>query len=132
MFPLRQLVDQTFLRFIAVGFSNFAVSFSVFWLCLQVPLNLRYKASLSQLVAYAVATMWSFFWNRRLTFRSSGPVLKQATKFIILQISLALVSAVLIGYTVDRMEWPPIPSWLVIMSAVTIVNFLLSRWWVFT
>ena len=123
--------DGRFPRFLAVGFSNFVVSFTVFRVLLALPWSFQFKASLCQLASYAVGTVWSFIWNRRFTFRSSDPVLGQAVRFVTLQGSLALVTASLIGLSVDILEFAPTLSWLVIMGGATIVNFLLAKRWVF-
>ena len=136
--PLRKVVrrlssqcftDKTFYRFLIVGCSNFVVSFSIFWFCLRIPVQFPYKASASQLIAYSVATLWSFFWNRRLTFNSSGPVFRQLRRFVVLQISLAVISAGLIGFAIESAGWPATSSWFVVMSGITVANFLLCKWW---
>ena len=123
--------DGKFPRFLAVGFSNFVVSFTVFRVLLALPWSSQFKASLCQLASYGAGTVWSFIWNRRFTFRSTEPILGQALRFVSLQASLALVTASLIGLSVDILELPPTPSWLAIMGVATIVNFLLAKRWVF-
>ncbi len=123
--------DGSFPRFVAVGLSNFAVSFAVFRILLVLPWSSQFKASLCQLASYAVGTIWSFIWNRRFTFRSKEPVLGQVLRFVTVQVSLALATAALIGLSVDILELAATPSWLVIMGGATIVNFLLSKRWVF-
>ena len=125
------LFDGTFFRFIAVGFTNFLVSFSVFWLCLTTPFSFPLKASLSQLLSYSCGIIWSFYWNRRVTFRTTGSVIKQASRFISLQISLGIISVILIGYMVDFLDGPPTLTWVVVMTAITIINYLLSKFWAF-
>ena len=123
--------DGSFPRFVAVGLSNFVVSFAVFRVLLALPWSFQFKASLCQLASYAVGTIWSFIWNRSFTFRSKDPVLGQALRFVTVQASLALATALLIGLSVDVLELAATPSWLVIMSGATIVNFLVSKRWVF-
>jgi putative flippase GtrA len=44
---------------------------------------------------------------------------------------MALITAALIGLTVDILGLPVIPSWFVITGGATIANFLLSKRWVF-
>lgn len=125
------LFDGTLFRFIAVGFTNFLVSFSVFWLCLTTPFSFPLKASLSQLLSYSCGIIWSFYWNRRVTFKTTGSIIKQARRFISLQVFLGIVSVVLIGYMVDFLDGPPTLTWVVVMTAITIANYLLSKFWVF-
>jgi putative flippase GtrA len=66
-----------------------------------------------------------------LTFKSEGPIVKQALRFIFLQASLALISAVLLGISVDYYKLPHVYCWLVIMTCITIVNYLFSKGWAF-
>ena len=44
---------------------------------------------------------------------------------------VAATSAALVGLAVDHEQLPPTPSWLGVIAVVTMVNFLLSRSWVF-
>ena len=127
----RQLLDDRFVRFIMVGFSNYVVGFSVFQLTMRVTNDFPFKVSFCQLFSYATGVLWSFFWNRRFTFRSTGSAAPQVIRFISLQAALAVASAVVIGLCVDLLSIPPTPSWFLVMTIVTIVNFLVSKRWVF-
>jgi len=129
--PARSSLSGSFLRFLMVGVTNFLVSFTTFQLLLRMPVTFALKATFSQLVSYAAGIVWSFYWNRRFTFRTDGPVARQATRFFTLQICLALISSALVGYGVDYAGLPATPVWLVVMAAITVANFLASRWWVF-
>jgi putative flippase GtrA len=84
---------------------------------------------MSQLVAYAIGTLWSFFWNRRFTFGSCGPVRRQLARFVILQASLAVISGWLIQMLIEVSNFRPVLSWLSVMSIITVVNFELCRRW---
>lgn len=129
--PLIGEFDGTFLRFVLVGLSNFAVSFSVFRVLVAVSGSFEYKATVSQVASYAAGTIWSFIWNRRFTFRSTGSIPGQVTRFFVLQAILAAVSSGLIGLFVDVMSFPASPTWFVVMGFITIVNYLLCKRWVF-
>jgi putative flippase GtrA len=128
---LRSLLSGSFIRFLLVGVTNFIVSFTTFQLLLRIPVAFALKATISQLVSYSAGIVWSFYWNRRFTFRTAGPVIRQATRFFSLQVCLALISSALVGYGVDYAGLPATPVWLVVMAAITIVNFLASKWWAF-
>jgi putative flippase GtrA len=118
-------------RFVVVGASNALIGFAVFRACLATPVDVPFKAALSQLVTYAVGISWSFWLNRRWTFRSRGSVAGQAARFTFLQVCFALLSAGAIGLAVDHWGQPASISWLLVMSVVTVLNFLLSRFWAF-
>lgn len=120
------------LRFILVGVSNNAIGFTILWLGVHLPFEHRFKAGGAQLAAYAVGSVWSFFWNRRWTFRSTAsPARHQAWRFAVTQLALAATSAALISLAVDRRGFPVGPSWLVVTGVITFANFALSRLWVF-
>jgi putative flippase GtrA len=127
-----KLCRSRVIRFMIVGLSNAAIGYGVFCIGVHLPIKFRYKAGASQLVAYAIGIGWSFFWNRRWTFqRTKKPVLRQGMRFMLLQIGLALVSSALLSVAVDHYGLPPGPSWLVVLGAITVANFVLSRYWVF-
>jgi len=123
--------DGSFLRFVLVGLSNFAVSFSVFRVLVAATSSLEYSAAVSQIASYAAGTLWSFIWNRRFTFRSKASIPGQATRFFVLQASLAAASSGTIGLFVDHLSFPASPTWFVVMGFITIVNYLLCKRWVF-
>jgi len=111
--------------------SNAVIGFTVFRACLAAPVEVPLKAAWSQLITYAVGITWSFWLNRRWTFRSRGSVASQAARFTVLQITFALLSSAAIGLAVDRGGYPASASWLVVMAVVTLLNFVLSRRWAF-
>ena len=123
--------DSRFIRFLAVGCSNFVVSYSVFWGGMQVFPLFRLRVFLSQIISYSAGIVWSYFWNRKITFSSRGPVAAQMARFVFLQVILALATALLISIGVDRLGFSPAVSWLAVMIPATLVNFLVCRWWVF-
>jgi putative flippase GtrA len=119
-------------RFVVVGLSNAVIGFTLFRACLATPIEVPFKAAISQLIAYAVGITWSFYLNRRWTFRSTGRVRSQAFKFTLLQISFALLSSAAIGLSVDHWGNPATLSWLTVMAVITLLNFFLSRLWAFS
>jgi putative flippase GtrA len=120
-----------FARFIVIGVSNAGIGFGVYWLGLHSPWRVRFQATLSQLVAYAIGIAWSFYWNRRWTFRSTAPAGKQALRFTLLQIGCAVSSATALGLLVDTLHYNASWCWLGVMSVITVANFGLSRYWAF-
>ena len=123
--------DGSLLRFLLVGTTNFLISYSVFRGLLLIPIDVANKAALCQLVSFGAGIAWSFFWNRRFTFRSRERATTQARRFIFLQIALALTSAGVIGFLVDHLEFNPTLSWLLVMGPWTLINYVVCRAWVF-
>lgn len=113
-------------RFGVVGASNTLIGYTVFRLGLRV-----LPAFLAQGLSYFVGMLWSYYWNRRWTFRSQGDVAAEAVRFFSLQIGFMLLSASLLGFLVDRLGLNASLSWLGTAVLVTVLNFVASRFWAF-
>jgi putative flippase GtrA len=122
---------NTLPRFLIVGVTNTIISYAVFWFAVKTLPPFSLRATTSQLLSYSAGILWSFFWNRRWTFKSEGSFGAEMWRFVALQISLLLTSACLIGLMVDFMSFPATGSWILVMSCITMVNYILSKKWVF-
>lgn len=127
-----RLFSSSFVRFGLVGVSNTGLGYAFFQLALHVLPAKALPATSGWIAGYTVGTCWSFFWNRRWTFRSTAaPVAGQAVRFVTLQAVLGLLSAAAIGVSVDHFRLPATLTWLCVTVVITVVNFLLSRHWAF-
>jgi putative flippase GtrA len=129
---LLAVFDARFARFLLVGLSNALVSFVVFQGLLRWFHDGALAVSLCQLASYTAGVAWSFYWNGRFTFRSQTLAAGQGLRFVVVQLALAGASAAGIALCVKGLGWAPTLSWFIIMAPVTLANFLLSRYWVFT
>ncbi len=123
---VRTLSEVSVVRFGVVGVSNTALGFGVFWSAHHLM-----PAMGAQFLSYAVGMLWSYYWNRRWTFQSQGRVANEAMRFFTSQIGFMLLSSGLLGLLVDRMHFPSGPTWLMTMVLITVLNFLVSRFWSF-
>jgi putative flippase GtrA len=123
---VRRFSEVSMIRFGVVGVSNTLIGYTVFRLGLRVA-----PAFLAQGLSYFVGMLWSYYWNRRWTFKSQGDVAAEALRFFSLQIGFMLLSASLLGFLVDRLGLNPSLSWLGTAVLVTVLNFLASRFWAF-
>lgn len=123
---VRTLSEVRVVRFGLVGVSNTALSFGIFWAAHHLM-----PAAGAQCVSYAIAMLWSYYWNRRWTFQSQGKVASEASRFFTTQIAFMLLSSAMLGYLVDRQHLPTAPCWLGTVAIVTVLNFLVSRYWSF-
>ena len=57
--------------------------------------------------------------------------LKEATRFVTLQVALAITSTALIGAAVDWLRMPETMVWVGVMGAITLCNYAASKLWVF-
>ncbi len=79
--------------FAAIGFTNFAVDTGV--LNLLIAESGIFKGiwySVFKGVSFCVAVVHSYYWNRRWTFKSRGPVENEAPKFFLVMILSLLVN----------------------------------------
>jgi len=146
---------RQFLRFLVVGCTNFAVSFTVYLLCYKywelasLPFDrsvnigsqhyvimdgitiASFKAAFANIVGYACGIINSFIWNKLWTFKIRYETTKQLTRFIILNIMCLTLSTAIIFIFVDILSSPHKITWIVTMGIITILNFIGSKYWVF-
>ena len=144
-----------FSRFIIVGFSNFAVSFTVFFffyryaklsgLMFSVPWpggnNLEniltnlgvvsIDAALANIIGYSAGIINSFVWNKLWTFKVKHETAAQFGRFLLLNISCLILSSASLFLFTDYLGRPYLPVWFITMSVVTLINYALSKYWVF-
>jgi len=146
---------RQFSRFIIVGFSNFAVSFAVFyllynyWQLSDLFYNLlgnagrnleeallqfgarSLDATLANIVGYSAGIVNSFTWNKLWTFKVRQGTASQFSRFLALNLMCLLLSSAALFLFTDYLAWPYLPVWFVTMGIVTLVNFAASKYWVF-
>jgi putative flippase GtrA len=120
-----------FLRFLLVGLSNALISFIVYLVMLALLPHAVGMTSLAQAIAYGAGTFWSYAWNRKWVFGSRDRVIEEGSRFLLVQVSLMLVSIAAIGVAADGLGTDPVRAWITVMAVITILNFLLLRWWTF-
>lgn len=120
------------MKFNLIGIVNTAVDLSVFLVLYSVCGISSYAA---HSIAYLAGTLNSFYWNRRWTFRQqarSGTGGKTFLRFIILNgMTLALSTLGLVLLTrYGHMD--AVWAKLTVTVGTMVVNFCVSRMWVFT
>ncbi|MDX1776733.1 MAG: GtrA family protein [Desulfobulbales bacterium] len=146
---------RQFSKFIIVGFSNFVVSFAVFFLfynylklsgflftvlgsagnSLENILNgfgvASIDAALANTVGYSAGVINSFIWNKVWTFKVKHETAAQFSRFLVLNVCCLLFSSACLFLFTDYLGLAYLPVWLITMSLVTMINFFSSRIWVF-
>ena len=146
---------KQFSKFLVVGGSNFFISFVVFFLLynywklssifyqllgqagqgienfvLQLGAT-SLDATLANILGYTAGIINSFIWNRVWTFKAKHAIGAQFGRFLALNLfCLVLSSAGLFLFT-DFLGWASLPVWFVTMGVVTLINFAVSKYWVF-
>lgn len=115
-------------RFGAVGASGYAVNLAVYWLGLQARIDYRGAAAL----AFGVALVNNFAWNRLWTFRASGGQMRaQAARFMVVSAAAFLVSLALLAVFVRDLGTPKLLAQAVAIIAMTPASFLANKLWSF-
>jgi len=146
---------KQFSRFIVVGCTNFAVSFVVFYIFYNYlklsellfavlgPAGDHLKrvlqgigaqsadATLANIIGYSAGIINSFVWNKLWTFKARHEAASQFGRFLLLNIACLLLSSLSLFIFIDSLGFPYGPVWLITMGMVTVINFAVSRYWVF-
>ena len=115
-------------RFAAVGVSGYLVNLAVYWLALNEKLEYRAAAT----VAFAVALVNNFAWNKLWTFRSAdGRLHHQALRFVIVSVGAFLISLAILSVLVRDAGVAKLLAQAAAIVLVTPVSFLANRLWSF-
>lgn len=117
-------------RFGLVGLSNAAISYGSFRLLLFLLGSFPGSPALAQGFGFAMGIGWSYVWNRVWTFGSKSVVVPESARFAVLQITLLATSSAGVEWAVGA-GLGKFLGWLLIMSPITLVNFLGMRFWVY-
>lgn len=98
----------------------------------RVTLYLINIAWLSQGWSYTVGILWSYLLNRKWTFSQAYDSRGQFMRFVSVQLGLMIASSACIGLLVDVLRFNGTWSWLGVMAVVTLANYGLCKFFVFT
>jgi putative flippase GtrA len=116
-------------KFCAVGASGYVVNLCVFALCVE-GLGMHHLAGAT--VAFVVAVLNNFWWNRHWTFRAgSGRAGFQAARFFTVSVVAFLFAASILELLVSVAEMPELPAQAISIVAATPLNFIGNKMWSF-
>jgi putative flippase GtrA len=116
-------------KFCAVGASGYVVNLTVFALCVEV-LDLHHLAAAT--VAFVVAVLNNFWWNRHWTFRAGrGHAGFQAARFFTVSVAAFLFAASMLELLVSVAELPELPAQAISIVLATPLNFIGNKMWSF-
>jgi putative flippase GtrA len=119
------------LKFLLTGVSNTFISLVVFSLLVRTLPATPAMTGISQIASYASGILWSFMLNHLWVFRGVEQPRAAFPRFLAVQIACMLTSAGAIAGTSRAIHVQPELIWLVVMAAITILNFTLLQKWVF-
>ena len=120
-------------RFVAVGCTNFVVSFAAFYLAYRyLPLgSFEGRGAVANVVAYAAGMLNSFVLNRTWTFNAEGRVATHAVRFAMLNAATLAASTLIVYVLVDRLGFPELAVWLPLTLVILTTHYLGMKHWAF-
>jgi putative flippase GtrA len=116
-------------KFCAVGASGYVVNLSVFALCVE-GFGLHHLVAAT--VAFVVAVLNNFWWNRHWTFRvRSGRAGFQAARFFTVSVAAFLFAASILELLVSVAGVAKLPAQAISIVAATPLNFIGNKMWSF-
>ena len=93
------------------------------------------SATLSNIIAWFFAVVFSFVTNKPLVFNSKDwsckTILHELSKFFICRLASGLLESAILLVTVDIMQWNGNWVKIIVGFAIVIINFLMSKFLVF-
>jgi|SRR3989344_2314268 len=130
-FPIldRHPSARQFVKFCVVGVTNVVIDLGIYLLLTRVA---SWYFILASVCSFVVAVSWSFYWNRRWTFRMRGQAgTQQFTRFIITNASSGLFQVVVLYLVVEAMHWYDLVGKAIVIVLGTFWNFTLTKFWAF-
>lgn len=119
------------IKFILTGLSNTGISFVAFSVSVHLLPATPIMAGVSQIISYASGILWSFILNNFWVFRESKKPRNTLIRFVTAQVCLMLLSAGSIAGATKTFPLPRELIWVVVMAAITVLNFITLQKWVF-
>jgi len=117
-------------KFCLVGGSGYVVNLCVFTLAVEV-LGVHHLVAAA--MAFVVAVLNNFWWNRHWTFRAArGRAGFQVARFFVVSIAAFLLAASILEVLVSVVGVAEIPAQAVSVVAATPLNFIGNKMWSFS
>ena len=118
-----------FFKFCWVGVTNLLLYLAVYLLVTRL---LSWHYTLASIIGFVVAVTWSFFINRKWTFKhNSGDKKKQYLTFFIISIIGMGINLALLSFFIEVFKIYDIIAQLICSVIVAFINFGLNRFWTF-
>ena len=116
-------------KFCLVGGSGYVVNLTVFAVVVEV---LERHHLIGATVAFVVAVLNNFWWNRHWTFRAGrGHAGFQAARFFTVSVGAFLFAASVLELLVSVVGVPELPAQAISIIAATPLNFIGNKMWSF-
>ena len=134
---------KKFIKFGTIGVLNTAVDAAVFFMayrliCSGAGLDPRamgnpaWVTAAAQAIAFVVASLNSFLWNKSWTFEKRGKITRrEAVRFLVTNLGYYLVSLLLIRGMATLFGVPDTVAKLPATLCMIFYNYLMNKFWVF-
>ncbi|MDO8669176.1 MAG: GtrA family protein [Candidatus Buchananbacteria bacterium] len=122
-------ITKQFVKFCLVGSTNMVIDISVYWFLTRV-FNIYYI--LAAFLSFVLAVTWSFFINRRWTFRHGGKdTTSQYVKFFAVNTVVMILNLSFLFILVDWLDLYDLAVKLLAAIVFSLVNFSFNKLWTF-
>ena len=116
-------------KFCAVGASGYVLNLCVFAFAFEV---LGVHRLFAATIAFVVAVMNNFWWNRHWTFQArTGPAGFQAARFFAVSVAAFVFAAALLELLASVAGVPELAAQAISIAAATPLNFVGNKMWSF-
>jgi dolichol-phosphate mannosyltransferase len=116
-------------KFCAVGASGYVLNLCVFAFAFEV---LGVHRLFAATIAFVVAVMNNFWWNRHWTFQArTGPAAFQAARFFAVSVAAFVFAAALLELLASVAGLPELAAQAISIAAATPLNFVGNKMWSF-
>ncbi|MGL5379105.1 GtrA family protein [Clostridium sp.] len=117
-----------FIKFAIVGVMNTLLNWIIFFFLN----NVGVYYIVSNIIAYTISTIHSYFWNSIWVFKySEGSKAKASLKFILLNIGGLILNTSILFILVDVFKMDKFIGLILTTAIVMIINYIFNKVWVF-
>lgn len=126
---------RQFVKFVLVGCSTTAIYLGLLFILLHDPLGIRIIYPVAVTLAFIPATLNSYFFNRRWTFRAGPHRNEMLVKFFTIQTASFVVNLVVIAFLIEQMGFETQNQKFVAAVIgncfIIATNFIGNKFWTF-
>lgn len=118
----------SFIKFGLVGVSNTLVNWIIFFILNSI--GVYYITS--NIIAYLIATVNSYFWNSKWVFKyKKEESIRTSLKFILLNLIGLVLNSIILYLLVDLFNYNKMISLIIATGIIMIINYFINKVWVF-
>jgi putative flippase GtrA len=121
-------MGNQFIKYLIVGIFNTTLGYGTIFLCMYI---FMFSPELSNLIGYVLGMIFSFFANRKFTFKSTEKASQEFIKFIAVCLVAYLANFITLITLVRELNLNAGFSQVISGGVYVICGFLMNKWFVF-